>query len=792
MNDTAASSPSPPAPRPPATSIGEVIGQALAKLADSCRATHAAVFLYNDATRLLVLRGAIGSPFGNDPVGRFHIQPGDGMAGAAFAERAPLHSGHIQSEPGHLPPEHLFGVSLGGPCAEAAIPVLRGEEAVGVVVLLRPATEPFSPAEINDLRANVARRAGTLEFAKALYMVADRDADRPRSDRVSSARHTVHGTALHDRATVAGLSLVATRESVADLLVAIRERQRPLPAPARSFDEGVALTIDQLTRYQDEIGERLPEAAKLLFDAQILILKDETFVGRIAKAVAAGDDISHAIADVTVEFTTFFRSGGVEFLAEKALDVEDVALRLLHNIYLTEAQSPSEPRSPEQPESGNGPGETSPGRILFSSECLPSDIFRVMHEGIRGLVLLGAGATAHITLLVKSLGIPTILADDLDLLRLPDGTPVVLNGPTGDILVNPGPDVLRHVESATFQHSGPAGTASGNPDFPTSRPPQVPLTRDGERVHLLANINLLSETDAALAARAEGVGLYRTEFPFLLHPFLPNEQDQTEIYGKLLDRFPDRPVVFRTLDAGGDKVLSYFQTSREENPALGLRSTRFTLRYPYIFDQQLRAILRAAQLRGRTDLRLMFPMIGSLEEFDAAVRRVDHCLAHFAERYEAATPPPRPALGTMVELPSLVPLARALARRAAFFSIGTNDFIQYMLAVDRTNAAVRRYYVPHHPAVLHGLAQVISAGLDAGIPVAVCGEMGRDPRYLPFFLGLGVRTFSLAPAEIPAVQAALADISAAEARHAAAALLACETIADIERLLPAAPSRQVP
>ena len=746
-----------------AGSVDGVLAAIAAEIARIAQATRCAIFLYSDATRDLVLRAVAGAP--ESLIGSSRLSVGDGMAGAAFAERVSLHSTDIREEPGHIAAKE--GFFLDDSCAEAAVPVLRGEEAVGVVVILRPVTAPFSDEELNLLRADIANHAGTLEIAKALYLVADQ-ANVAKTSVDASARRTVHGRSVNDRAIAVGAASVVSRGRISDLFAAIRSRDTAPPSdPVRTFPEAVEFTIGELQRYQRQIGERLPEAAQLLFDAQILVLKDETFAGRIQKAVSDGDDPAHALASVALEFIDFFRRSGIDYLAEKADDVEDVAARLLHNLYHVGDDVES------------GPAE---GTILFTSEFLPSDIFRVTHGGVRGIVLVGGASTAHVTLLVKSLGIPAILTENSDLLRIADGLPVILDGPTGNILVNPEPTVLRRFMDERDK-------SIGLRELRLSARPET-RTRDGVRVHLLANINLLSEADAAMEAKAEGIGLYRTEFPFLLHPSLPNEADQLAVYGNLLDRTSGLPVTFRTLDAGGDKILSYFNAVREENPALGLRSTRFTLRYPYIFDQQLRAILRAAQLRRRENVRIMFPMIGSLEEFDAAAARVRHCVETLGTRYATDAPPPHPLVGTMVELPALVHLAGSLARKAAFFSIGTNDFVQYMLAADRTNAQVNRYYIPHHPAVLHGLERVAAAAVRAGIPVSVCGEIGQDPRFLPFFLGIGVRHFSLDPNRIPAVQEAIARIDMESAARLAAAALSSDSIDEIGGLLDrAAPLR---
>jgi phosphotransferase system enzyme I (PtsP) len=283
----------------------------------------------------------------------------------------------------------------------------------------------------------------------------------------------------------------------------------------------------------------------------------------------------------------------------------------------------------------------------------------------------------------------------------------------------------------------------------------------------------------ALHLHAEGVGLYRTELLYLVRSELPSEQDQESVYRRLLQSVGDLPVTFRTLDAGGDKVLAFFDSAVEANPALGLRSTRFTLKHPEIFDQQLRAILRASS--ERDDVRIMFPMIGSVDEWKLARERFNLCaqevMAEQAQGHHVR-------LGLMVELPAVVDLIDDFAGEASFFSIGTNDFIQYTLGVDRTNEKVAGYYCPHHPGVLRGLKRIADGAQRHDIPVSVCGEMAHDPRYIPFFIGIGIRELSVDPHYLPGVQQQVARYTLAEARHYADSLLRQSTIAGVaERLL---------
>jgi phosphotransferase system enzyme I (PtsP) len=408
--------------------------------------------------------------------------------------------------------------------------------------------------------------------------------------------------------------------------------------------------------------------------------------------------------------------------------------------------------------------------IVIARDLLPSDIVRIAQANVRGIVLASGGSTAHVSLLVRSLGIPMVIASSPDLLHVEDGTALLLDAATGILFINPPSTVVQTFEKRNQLALRAAAESTHMRDHTA--------TRDGHRVQLMANINLLSEIDHALQLKADGVGLYRTELPYLVRDSLPTEEDQLAIYTQLVQRMAGRPVTFRTLDAGGDKMLSYFEAAHEANPALGLRSMRLTLKNPEILDRQLRAILRAAQ--GHDDIRIMFPMIGSLDEWRQACRRLDACAADVAAETGV---PCRVKVGTMVELPAVVELADAFAAEAAFFSIGTNDFIQYMLAVDRTNENVSEYYCPHHPAVLRGLQRVIAAAVRRNVEVSVCGEMGHDPRFVPFFIGIGVRSLSVDPDFLPQVQRTVASFTLAEAQAYAADLLAQETIAGVHARL---------
>ena len=294
----------------------------------------------------------------------------------------------------------------------------------------------------------------------------------------------------------------------------------------------------------------------------------------------------------------------------------------------------------------------------------------------------------------------------------------------------------------------------------------------------MANINLLNELVLAERYQAEGIGLYRSEFPFIVRSGFPSEEEQYRIYRTIVEHMGSRPVTLRTLDIGGDKMLSYFPSVDEANPFLGLRALRFTLRNKGIFVQQLRAMLRAGV---GADFGIMFPMVSSLDEFLQARDIVQECCHELAEQGVEFNPAPR--LGPMVELPSAVEIAAELAREADFLCIGTNDLIQYVLAVDRTNKHISEFYVPYHPAVLRSLKRIADAAAANRVPVSVCGEMAGDPKMIPFLIGIGIRELSMDLRLLPRAQATLGLLDSAIARGQADDMLGMGRISELAAYL---------
>jgi phosphotransferase system enzyme I (PtsP) len=410
-------------------------------------------------------------------------------------------------------------------------------------------------------------------------------------------------------------------------------------------------------------------------------------------------------------------------------------------------------------------------RIVIARDLFPSDILKLSSDQVQGVILSGGGMTSHVSILARSLRIPVVIADNHDLLKIPEGTIIMMDADNGSIYINPSDSLIHEYELRNATKK----TIEAISDE------MIPYTEtiDGVRVRLLANINLLSQLDLAIQLKAEGIGLYRTEFPFLIRSTFPTEAEQYMVYKRLLDSMPEREVTIRTLDVGGDKTLTYTEGGDEVNPELGLRSIRFSLTHRDIFEQQIRAILRAGA--ERETLRIMFPMISSIDEFIEARQIVYDCIRDLEK--EKLPHHGNPETGMMIEIPSILETIEAYVDEADFFSIGTNDFIQYMLAVDRRNKKVAGYYRAYHPSVLRALARIVSAINTAGKPVSVCGEMAHEPEYIPFLLGIGVRSLSIDPQFMPDVQKQVKSLKMTDLEKFSERILGENSVSGVKRVL---------
>ena len=698
------------------------------------------IYLYHERSNRLVLKATKG--LRPEAVETVRMKPGEGLVGQSFQTLSVIREGNARKNPGFK----YFKAAGEDPYNSfLCVPIKRGVEKIGVLVVQHSKKDYFDASDDRAIRAVVIQLAGAIENARLLLELSQEKNGKEKTDFPPFIR----GTALTPGYAL-GHAMVHTSRGHS-LLYASPEPMAEMGKP--EFQKALEKTSEQLKALQKEFARRLPESASLIFTAHFMILKDKHFSGSMETLIDQGEPPDSAVRKIAGKYIKVFSSSPHAYMQEKAQDVEDLSVRILGNL----AADP-------------GGDRFGTNAIVIADQAYPSDILKFVSAGIKGIILAGGGAaTSHVTILARSLQVPLIITDDQGLLSLPDSTTMLMDGQQGNIYINPDADTV-----ALFERKM---AAEKKADAVTMQPRT--LTHDKKPVTLLANINLLSEAALARRMKAEGIGLYRTEFPFLIRATFPSEDEQYVIYKKLFDQIGNLPLTFRTLDAGGEKTLAYSDSPTEDNPELGLRSIRFSLKHRDIFEHQIRAILRASADRRHT--RIMFPLVSSMDEFIEARQVVNKCMDMLSDEGLAFNPDV--AVGLMVELPSVLETIDEFAREADFFSIGTNDFVQYMLAADRANKMVADHYVPCHPAVNRGIAKIAAAAIRHGIDVSVCGEMAHEPQYISFLLGVGIRSLSVDPQFLPGVQETISGISMAAAEKMAENLLAQSSIKGARQVL---------
>lgn len=731
-------------------SIETLLDKAVEMVAKRTHSAVCSIYLYDPEERMLTLRASRG--LNPECVGKVRLRLGQGLTGLALKEMKTICEKDASRNPNYTFFQGIFEERFD---AFLALPIARGISKMGVLVLQRDTGKSFTEADIRALETVASQLANIIENAQFLLGIHEPRPEQPTAKTPPAAPpKLVKGKVASEGFAYAPTMALDKQKSLAFLLHHQFEGHYSL----NDFREAVSRTALQLEELQERVEHKLSDAASLIFAAHLMILKDKAFIDKIVRRIESGVNPPVAVAEVSGQFVQTFLAGDNAYMREKVNDIEDLAIRLLNN--LTHAGEDT---------------QIYQGHVIVTRDLHPSDLLKLSSEEASGVVLVGGGVTSHIAILARSLAIPMVIVNDFDLLELPDGTPVLIDAEIGNVFVDPDDHVLE-----TF-HSQQRVRLSLDEQTRLIQPQTQ--TSDAVPIRLLANINLLTDVGLASKLKCNGVGLYRTEFPFIVRTTFPSEAEQFVIYTKVVESMQGKPVTFRTLDAGGDKILSYYHDIQEQNPAMGMRSIRFSLKNRAVFSEQIRAILRAGE---GADLRIMFPMISSIDEFRHARDVVLECIDALTRQGVAHNS--KPKLGMMVELPSVVELIDDLAREAEFFSIGTNDFIQFMLGVDRTNDSVADFYLPHHPAVLRALSRIVRAADRSGRELSVCGDMAHQQQYIPFLLGIGVRAFSVDPVYLLRTQQTIAGTSIREAEATAQAMLAHSHTREVERMFDVHPA----
>lgn len=522
--------------------------------------------------------------------------------------------------------------------------------------------------------------------------------------------------------------------------------------------EGARHARHELMRTREKAGEDLGNDLAAIFDAHVLLLSDPSFLGKVVERIRNNQvNAEWAVKKTAEELDERFAHIDDSYLRERSEDLTDVSRHLLRSL-----QGISHHELSELPDDV----------VIVADDLTPSDAIRLGRARVIGFAIETGGRTSHTTIIARSLNLPAVAGLTGVIGRVGDQATIIVDGESGTIILHPTPEVLDEYRTrkAELMRRDNAWLASRE---------LMPVTTDGVEIKLMANIDLPEEVAEVGPFGACGIGLYRSEFLYIERsPHLPTEDEHIEAYRLMIEAAAPHPAIIRTYDLGGRKLAREMMATEEENPVLGLRGIRLTLARRDIFRTQIRALYRAG-IYG--DLWVMLPLVSTLDE----VRSFRSFAEEVMKELEREGVPFRRdiRLGVMIEVPGAALISDILAREVDFFSIGTNDLIQYALAVDRNNEHVASLYQPLHPGILRMLRFVIDSARAAGIEVSLCGEMASDPRFALLLVGMGLRRLSLAPRGIPEVKSWIRDVSAAELSELADRCLAHSTAADVQRHL---------
>ena len=674
------------------------------------------VYLVDEEGKQYVLMATDG--YNADAVGEVRLDFGRGLVGEVARREESLNLDNASDHPSYVFTDEIGEDAFHG---FLGVPIIQHRKVLGVLVVRQRERRRFAEQEETFLFTLAAQLAGAISHAGASGDIT-RLLQAPDESRY--ALKGVSGTpgAAVGRAVV--VYPLANLDAIPDRTV------DDIDAEIANFRAAVAGVERDMRMMSARMVDSLPAEDIALFDALILMLRSENLVDGTLDGIRAGNWAPGALRNTISEHVTAFEDMEDPYLRERASDVRDLGRRILERL---QSIVPAV-------------RDFTANTILVGEEVTASQLAEVPVNSLVGVVSARGSSASHVAILARALGIPAVMGiDDLPVGRL-DGQELVVDGYQSRLFVRPSQAIRK--EFLRLQQEEAELTDELQKLIELSAE-----TLDGTRIPLHANTGLLSDITPSLRCGAEGIGLYRTEVPFMIRDRFPGEEEQRRTYRQVLEAFAPAPVTVRTLDIGGDKMLPYFPVE-EENPFLGWRGIRIALDHPEIFLTQLRAILRADA--GLGNLQLLLPMISSVHEIDAALGLIRRA---FDELVDEGTELVFPKIGVMIEVPSAIYQIPAMAKRVDFFSIGTNDLTQYLLAVDRNNAQVAELFEALHPAVLRAIRQVIEHAHEVDRPVSVCGEMAGDPAAALLLLAMGVDSLSMSAASLLRVKWAVRSFS---------------------------------
>lgn len=656
-------------------------------------------------------------------IGKVTLELGEGLVGYVGERAEPINLKDAQSHP-----RNRYVAEIGEDKYHSflGVPIIHHRKVLGVLVVQQQKTRRFDESEEAFLITLSAQLAGVIAHARATGSLSLSGSEKARSS-IFEGMAGAPGVAI-------GTAVVIFAQAQLDS-VSIR-KIRNIPKEIKLFEKAVETTKDEIRNTSSKLADRLRPEELALFEAYLHMLDDSAISGEVVARIEKGEWAQSALCHVIQEHVAMFEAMEDEYLRERGADIRDLGTRVLARLQTSDTLKVRFPKD----------------TILVGEELAPADLAAVPRDKLVGLVSVKGSGTSHVAILAEALGVPTVMGvEDLPT-QLIDGKPMIIDGFQGSIITYPSKEQLAYYRNIAKEE---AMLVEGLEELKDKRC----ITPDGHRVRLWVNTGLMADVARSLDRGAEGVGLYRTEVHFMMKDAFPTEEEQRVIYREHLLAFAPKMVTMRTLDIGGDKSLPYFPI-KEENPFLGWRGIRVTLDHPEIFIAQIRAMIRANEGID-AHLRICLPMVSCISEVDEAKALIDKC---YAEIIEEGVKVKKPDVGVMIEVPAAVYQAREIARRVDFLSVGSNDLIQYMLAVDRNNSRVAQLYQEFHPAILQALKQVVDYAHAEKKGIGICGEMAGNPSAAVLLMAMEYDVLSMNSINLPMVKKALMTIEFKKAK----------------------------
>ena len=681
------------------------------------------VYLLDPETNRFVLMATDG--LNKRSIGKVSMAPSEGLVGLVGSREEPLNLEDAASHPRYRyfaeTGEERYASFLGAP-------IIHHRRVMGVLVVQQKERRQFDEGEEAFLVTMSAQLAGVIAHAEATGSI--RGLGRQGKGVQEAKFIGVPG------APGAAVGTAVVVLPPADLNVVPDRSVDDIAAELELFDKALGWVREDMQELSEKLATQLRKEERALFDVYLMMLEDAALGNEVRKIIRTGQWAQGALRQVVLDHVKRFELMDDAYLRERASDVRDLGRRLL--AYLQE----------ERKTSLVYPDNT----ILVSEELSPAMLGEVPEGKLVGLISVTGSGNSHVAIFARAMGIPTVMGVvDLPYSKI-DGIKLIVDGYHGEVFTNPSELLSKQYAEVVEEERQLTEGLDALRALPCE-------TLDGHRMPLWVNTGLLADVARAQQRGAEGVGLYRTEVPFMINERFPSEKEQLATYREQLQAFHPLPVTMRTLDIGGDKALSYFPI-KEQNPFLGWRGIRVTLDHPEIFLVQTRAMLKASE--GLNNLRILLPMISGIQELEEALHLIHRA---WGEVRDEGIDVPLPPIGMMIEIPAAVYQTRELARQVDFLSVGSNDLTQYLLAVDRNNPRVADLYDFLHPAVLQALQKVVNDAHLEGKPVSICGEMAGDPAAAVLLLAMGFDSLSMNATNLPKVKWLLRQITQSKARE---------------------------